>query len=589
MSYTYPYEDAAFLLQHVLDFDALCEQADLADVNTELALNVLEEAGKLGSEVLAPLNRVGDLQGAQLGDQGVEASPGFKDAYQQFAEGGWMSLSVAEQYGGQNLPSVLATAVNEIWQSANLAFALCPLLTQGAISAIAHHASAELKETYLPKMASGEWSGTMNLTESDAGSDLAAVKTRAVPDGKHYRLSGQKIFITWGDHQMTENIVHLVLARLPDAPAGVKGISLFIVPKFLLDAEGNPAERNGVQCLSLEHKLGIHASPTCVMEFKDAVGYLVGEAHRGLPYMFTMMNHARQAVGVQGLAVSARAYQQAVPYAKERLQGTRKDGSRIPIIQFPDVRRMLMTMKAATEAMRALALAASAEADWAQCAKTDTDRQKHFARLELFTPIVKGWLTELGQEMTSLNIQVHGGMGFIEETGAAQHYRDARILPIYEGTNGIQALDLVGRKTLMDQGAAMKALLEDIQATVNDLKMANYSDPSVTEQLTQALAAAWQAVQFLLEHSATNKDLPGAISFNFLMLMGYLSGGWLMAKAGLQAKRLLDANEGDAHFYQNKMISARFYAEHLLPRTQACLGSILAGTDSMMALAEDNF
>ncbi|PID49968.1 MAG: acyl-CoA dehydrogenase [Proteobacteria bacterium] len=589
MSYTYPYEDAAFLLQHVLDFDALCEQADLADVNTDLALNVLEEAGKLGSEVLAPLNRVGDLQGAQLGDQGVEASPGFKDAYQQFAEGGWMSLSVAEQYGGQNLPSVLATAVNEIWQSANLAFALCPLLTQGAISAIAHHASAELKETYLPKMASGEWSGTMNLTESDAGSDLAAVKTRAVPDGEHYRLSGQKIFITWGDHQMTENIVHLVLARLPGAPAGVKGISLFIVPKFLLDAEGNPAERNGVQCLSLEHKLGIHASPTCVMEFKDAVGYLVGEAHRGLPYMFTMMNHARQAVGVQGLAVSARAYQQAVPYAKERLQGTRKDGSRIPIIQFPDVRRMLMTMKAATEAMRALALAASAEADWAQCAKTDADRQKHFARLELFTPIVKGWLTELGQEMTSLNIQVHGGMGFIEETGAAQHYRDARILPIYEGTNGIQALDLVGRKTLMDQGAAMKALLEDIQATVNDLKMANYSDASVTEQLTQALAAARQAVQFLLEHSATNKDLPGAISFNFLMLMGYLSGGWLMAKAGLQAKRLLDANEGDAHFYQNKMISVRFYAEHLLSRTQACLGSILAGTDSMMALAEDNF
>lgn len=422
MSYLHPYQDAEFVLRHIVDFDALCETACLDEVNSDLAVAVLDEAGKLGSEVLAPLNLIGDNNPAQLGEQGVEESPGFKDAYLQFAESGWMSLTVAEEFGGQGLPNVLYAAVNEIWHSANMAWALCPMLSLGSMESIAHHASDELKNCYLPKMATGEWTGTMNLTESDAGSDLAAINTKAVPEDDHYRISGQKIFITWGDHQMTPNIVHLVLGRLPDAPPGVKGISLFIVPKFLLDENGEPSEQNTVHCLSLEHKLGIHGSPTCVMEFDNAVGYLVGEANKGLPYMFTMMNHARQAVGLQGLSISERAYQLARDYSKERLQGTRRDGSRIPIIKHPDVRRMLLTMKSTIEAMRALAFVAAAEIDRANHAQGAVQKILHSVRVELLTPIVKGWLTEMSQELTSLGLQVHGGMGYIEETGAAQYY-----------------------------------------------------------------------------------------------------------------------------------------------------------------------
>ena len=421
MSYVHPYQDVDFVLRKVVDFDALCAGAGLDEINADLATTILSEAGRLGSEVLAPLNRVGDREGAKMGAQGVQESPGFKDAYRQFADAGWLSLTVAEDFGGQNLPNVLGTAVNEIWHSANMAFALCPMLSQGAMEAIGHHASDALKALYLPKMAAGDWTGTMNITEADAGSDLAAIKTKAKPAGEHYLITGQKLFITWGDHQMTDNIVHLVLARLPDAPPGVKGISLFIVPKFLLDAKGEAGERNAVACLSIEHKLGIHASPTCLMDFNDAVGYLVGEPNKGLAYMFTMMNHARQSVGLQGLAVSERAYQEALQYAKERLQGTRRDGSRIPIIEFPDVRRMLMTMKSCIEAMRVLALVAAAEADRSLHAADAAAAARHFARLELYTPIVKGWLSEMAQELTSLGIQIDGGMGYVEEAGAAQH------------------------------------------------------------------------------------------------------------------------------------------------------------------------
>ncbi|PID34299.1 MAG: acyl-CoA dehydrogenase, partial [Thiotrichales bacterium] len=391
MSYMHPYQDAEFVLKKLVDFDRLCADAGLDEVNLDLAVAVLEEAGKVGTDILAPLNRTGDEDGAKLGDDGVEQTPGFKEAYQQFAEGGWLSLSVDEAYDGQAMPNTLAVAVNEIWHSANMAFALCPMLNQGAMESIGHHATPELQQTYLPRMASGEWTGTMNLTEPDAGSDLAAIKTSAVPEGDHYRLNGQKIFITWGDHQMTDNIVHLVLARLPDAPTGVKGISLFLAPKYLLDEDGNPGERNGIKCLSLEHKLGIHGSPTCVMEFKDAVAYRVGEENKGLACMFTMMNHARQAVGLQGLSISERAYQQARQYAKERLQGTRRDGSRIPIIEFPDVRRMLMLMKSGTEAMRALALTATASVDYAKYSNDPELKARHKARGELYTPIVKGW------------------------------------------------------------------------------------------------------------------------------------------------------------------------------------------------------
>jgi alkylation response protein AidB-like acyl-CoA dehydrogenase len=463
------------------------------------------------------------------------------------------------------------------------------MLSMGAMESIGHHASHELQSAYLPKMASGEWTGTMNLTEPDAGSDLAAVKTRAVPNGDHYLVTGQKIFITWGDHQMTENIIHLVLARLPDAPAGVKGISLFVVPKFLLDAEGNPAERNAAYCLSVEHKLGIHASPTCVMEFKDAVGYIIGEPNKGLAYMFTMMNHARQAVGLQGLSISERAYQQARVFARERLQGTRRDGSRIPIIEHPDVRRMLMVMRASNEAMRALALVAAAEVDRARYENDDNLKASHAARVELLTPIVKGWLTELAQEMTYLNIQIHGGMGFIEETGAAQHYRDARILTIYEGTTGIQALDFIGRKTLSDQGAALSTYLLEMQATAEELRAANKVHNSILDGLESAIARGVMAREWLLQSAPTDANLAGSASVNFLMLFGYLSGGWLMAKEAGEAQALLDAGEGDASFLNNKLITARFYAEHLLPRTQAHLSALLAGSESMMALDAEAF
>jgi len=589
MSYIHPYKDATFFLEHVVNFDELCQSAELTDVNMDLAVAVLDEAGKIGSDVLAPLNQVGDLNGATLGEQGVNASPGFNEAYQQFAENGWLSLAAEEAVGGQNMPNVLNTAVNEIWHSANMAFALCPMLSMGAMESIAHHASSELQETWLPKMVSGEWTGTMNLTEPDAGSDLAAIKTQAVPEGDHYLISGQKIFITWGDHQMTDNIVHLVLARLPDAPAGVKGISLFIVPKFTLDANGEAATRNGAHCLSLEHKLGIHGSPTCVMEFAGAEGYLVGEEHKGLSYMFTMMNHARQAVGLQGLSISERAYQLAVEYAKERVQGTRRDGSRIPIIEFPDVRRMLLTMKSSIEAMRGLALTAAAELDRAAATGDEAQKAHHAARFELLTPIVKGWLTEMSQELTSLGVQVHGGMGFIEETGAAQHFRDARILTIYEGTTGIQALDLVGRKTLMNQGTVLKALLDEMRVTSDALSDSEYPDWGVIIGFDQALEAGVEACQHLLASAETDKHHAGSASVNFMMLFGYLCGGWGMVQGAMKARAMLDAGEGDKDFLTSKLQTTRFYCEHMLPRTKACLAVIKSESDAVMAMPESQF
>ncbi|BFM04981.1 acyl-CoA dehydrogenase [Halioxenophilus aromaticivorans] len=589
--YRYPLREAEFALKALVDFDQLCAKGELEGVGLELAMAIIEEAGKLGSEVLAPLNRVGDTDGAKLTDRGVQESPGFADAYAQFCAGGWASLTSPEAYGGQALPSVLNTTVGEIWQSSNLAFALCPMLAAGATEAIIKHASDELKQKYAPKMVSGEWACTMNLTEPDAGTDLAALKTKAEPNGDHYLISGQKIFITWGDHQMTDNIVHLVLARLPDAPPGVKGISLFIVPKFMVDDNGNLGEANDLRCVSLEHKLGIHGSPTCVMSYGDnggAVGYLVGEKHNGLSFMFTMMNHARQDVGLQGVAVSERSYQQAVAYAKDRLQGTNKDGSRYTIFKFPDVRRMLMQMKASIEAMRGLALIASAEIDRSHYGNDAEQKAKHGQRVDLLTPIVKGWLTELAQEVTSLGIQIHGGMGFIEETGVAQHYRDARILPIYEGTNGVQALDLVGRKTLLNEGAHLNDLFADIESTISQLA----AEPSLKAsagKMQQALEAARAARAWLLDNSPQDKSAPGSVSFSFLMLMGYLCGGWVMAKNQLHAQAQLAEGAGDAEFLKAKLVTANFYFEQLLPKTQAYFAAIESGSESTMALSEEQF
>jgi len=586
--YTHPYKDTEFVLDNLVNFDALCESMNLEGVNMELAATVVEEAGKLGSGVLAPLNWEGDQNGATINEQGVQQSPGFKEAYQQLAEGGWLSLSAAEEFGGQGLPKVLSTAVNEIWHSANMGFALCPLLSQGAIEALTFHGSDELKNAYLPKMVSGEWTGTMNLTEPDAGSDLAAIKSKAVPDGDVYRISGTKIFITWGDHQMTDNIVHLVLARLPDAPAGVKGISLFIVPKFLLDEQGEATTNlNTVKALSLEHKLGIHSSPTCVMEFDNAEGYLVGEPHNGLSYMFTMMNDARQGVGLQGVSISERAYQLAVQYSKDRIQGTLRDGSRLAIIEHPDIRRMLTAMKSTTEAMRAVALVGSAALDLAHV--DSDDAATNMARAELLTPIVKGWCTEMSIEMTSLGVQVHGGMGFIEETGAAQHYRDARILPIYEGTTGIQALDFVGRKMLVNKGEVLAGLLADMNETAAAAKEAGVLSELALKQFDLALALGNSTREAILAGASEDRNLAGAASVNFLMQFGYLTGGWLMVRAALAAKAKLDAGEGDPSFLNGKLVTARFFCEHMLPRSQAHAIAVEAGSDSVMALENDQF
>ncbi|MCJ7814440.1 MAG: acyl-CoA dehydrogenase, partial [Xanthomonadales bacterium] len=528
--YKYPYKDAAFIFEEIVEFDKMCEEGGLKDVNSELAAAILEEAARLGSEAIAPLNVVGDREGATLDETGVRETPGFAEAYRQYIENGWSSLPFDEEYGGQGMPKIIGTAAEEVWQSSNLGFSLCPLLTHGAIDALEKHGSEELKTLYLAKMTSGEWAGTMNLTEPQAGSDLAAIATKAAPEGDHFRVTGQKIFITWGDHQMTENIIHLVLARLPDAPAGVHGISLFLVPKFLLDENGEPGERNDVHCVSLEHKLGIHGSPTCVMAFGDkggAVGYLVGEPHRGLMAMFTMMNAARQSVGLQGLSLSSRSYQQALAWAKERLQGTRSDGSRFPIIEFPDVRRMLMLMKSGTESMRGFAYLAAAEIDRSRLASDPAQAARHHARVELFTPIVKGWLTEMAQELTSYGIQVHGGMGFIEETGSAQYFRDARITTIYEGTTAIQANDLVGRKVLADSGEALTGLLKDMQATAKTLSALEQTS-AIGNALQQAVQTGAEALQWILAHARESRDVAGASGVNFLMLLGYTCGGWIM-------------------------------------------------------------
>jgi alkylation response protein AidB-like acyl-CoA dehydrogenase len=589
--YSFPYKDAAFLMNDLLDFDQLCTDAGYDEVNSELAEAILEEASRFGSEVLVPINVKGDQQGARLGDDGVLESPGYADAYQQYIENGWASLTGDVDYGGQGMPRLLNAAVVEIWDSACVSFSLCGLLTTGAIEAIAVHGSQELKDTYLPKLISGEWTGTMCLTEPAAGSDLAAVATRAEPDGDHYLITGQKIYITWGDHQMTDNIIHLVLARLPDAPAGVKGISLFLIPKFLLDENGNPRKRNDVYCVGIEHKLGIHGSPTCTLNFGDndgAVGYLVGEPNRGLMAMFTMMNEARQGVGIQGLALAERSYQQALAYAKERLQGTRSDGSRFPIIEFPDVRRMLMLMKAINEASRGLIYFAAAEGDRTDGAASPDEARKHMARTGVYTPIVKGWITELAQEVTYLGIQVYGGMGYVEETGIAQHYRDARIMTIYEGTTGIQALDLAGRKTLGDNGAAVNSLLDEIDAVASELAGVE-SLNSMSAALAAAVSGAREAASWLLENASRDRQVAGAASFNFMMQMGYVCGAWVMARSALKATQKLDAGQGDTGFLQAKLVTARFYFDHLLPRASACLSAIKAGPDSIMALDVDNF
>ncbi len=593
--YTAPTRDMQFAINELAglaDIAALPAFAE-QDVSPGLVEAILAEAAQLATEVLAPLNHSGDVQGAQRGPHGVILADGFAEAYRKFVEGGWNGIGCPAEYGGQGLPELINVATQEMWHSANTAFALCPLLTAGAIEAILHSGSAEQKTLYLPKMVSGEWTGAMNLTESQAGSDLSAVRTRAVPEGDHYRIFGQKIFITWAEHDMTENTINLVLARTPNAPEGVKGISLFIVPKFLVNPDGSLGARNDVHAVSIEHKMGIHASPTCVMAFGDqegAIGYRVGEENQGLAYMFIMMNEARFKVGVQGLAIGERAYQGALNYAKDRVQGRPmgvKSGDRVTIIHHPDVRRMLMTMKAQNEAMRALAYGLAGHMDLARHHPDPSARQTHQARVDLLIPVVKGWSTEVGIEVASLGVQIHGGMGFIEETGACQHLRDSRIATIYEGTTGIQAADLAGRKLSMDQGVAMRALIAEIEAAAAALGKAAGDDRVVIRDgLREGAQVLADATEWVLTRHDPNAVM--AVSVDYLMLTGYVCGGWQMGRAARVAQRKLSAGE-DPVFHEAKLVTARFYAEHLLPKATALLRSIQSGGISTLALTEEQF
>jgi alkylation response protein AidB-like acyl-CoA dehydrogenase len=591
MSYTAPIKDMLFVLKELAGLDGVARLPGFEDAGLETAQAVLEESGKLCEAVLAPLNVEGDRNPSSWNDGVVTATPGFKQAFRQFVEGGWQGVQHPTEYDGQGLPKLIATPCIEMLNAANLSFALCPLLTDGAIEALLTAGSEEQKQRYVPKLISGEWTGTMNLTEPQAGSDLALVRTRAEPQGDGtYRVFGTKIFITWGEHDMAENIVHLVLARTPNAPEGVKGISLFIVPKFMVRDDGTLGERNDVHCVSIEHKLGIKASPTAVLQFGDhggAIGYLIGEENRGLEYMFIMMNAARFAVGMQGVAVADRAYQKAAAYAKERVQSRPVDGSAkqaVTIAHHPDVRRMLMTMRALTEAARALAYVAAAHSDIAHRHADAQVRAEHQAIYEYLVPIVKGWSTEMSLDVTSLGVQVHGGMGFIEETGAAQYYRDARILPIYEGTTAIQANDLVGRKTLRDGGAVAQSLLREIDGTIDALK--SQGDQALRSMVTQ-LAAGRRAlagvVAFVVERAKSDPNAVFAGSVPYLKLAGLVLGGWQMARAALAARA---KRAEDPSFYGAKVATAQFFAEHLLPQAAALEAAIVSakGGEGWLAL-----
>jgi alkylation response protein AidB-like acyl-CoA dehydrogenase len=596
MSYTAPVKDMLFVMKELAALEDIAKLPGFEDANLDTAQAVLEESAKLCGEVLAPLNVEGDRNPSSWKDGKVTATPGFADAFRQFAEGGWQGVQHPLDYEGQGLPKLIATPCVEMLNASNLSFALCPLLTDGAIEALLTAGTEAQKQAYVPKLISGEWTGTMNLTEPQAGSDLALVRTRAEPQGDgSFKLFGTKIFITWGEHDMAKNIAHLVLARTPGAPEGVKGISLFIVPKFLVNEDGSLGERNDVHCVSIEHKLGIKASPTAVLQFGDhggASGHLIGEENRGLEYMFIMMNAARFAVGMQGVGVSDRAYQKAVAYAKDRVQSRPVDGSArqsVSIIHHPDVRRMLATMRALTEGSRALAYVAAAHCDIAHRHPDEAKRAVHQAIYEFLVPIVKGWSTELSIDVTSLCVQVHGGMGFIEETGAAQYYRDARILPIYEGTTAIQANDLIGRKTLRDGGAVANSLLAGIAQTVEALGSQQGSAfKSMQRQLAQGHRALGTAVEFVVANTKRDPNAVFAGSVPYLKLAGIVLGGWQMARALLVAE---EKRAEDPSFYGAKIATAQFYAEHVLPQASALEVAIVnaKGDEGVLALSEDQF
>ena len=585
--YQAPIRDLRFVLEQLLGIASLATWPRYREFSAELAASVLDEAARFAQDVLAPINRIGDSVGARFSDGAVHMPPQFVSAYQQYTGGGWTQLAAPPEFGGQGAPLVLAVAVEELGFGANVAFMLCPLLARGAAEALEAVASEQLQARLLPKIVSGEWTGTMNLTEPQAGSDLGLIRARATPDGDFYRISGQKIFITYGEHDLAANIVHLVLARIDGAPAGTKGISLFAVPKFLLNADGSLGAHNDLRCVSIEHKLGIHASPTCVMSYGDhggATGYLIGEAHHGLEYMFIMMNSARLSVGVQGVGLAELALQQASEWARSRVQGRPAGGkgdAAATIEHHPDVRRMLLTMKANVEAMRALALYTALQLDRARAATAEAARAAALVRGELLIPIVKGWCTDQASELASLAVQVHGGMGFIEETGVAQTLRDVRITSIYAGTTGIQANDLVGRKLGRDRGAAMTALLGDTLRELNDLKAGDAVMRSVRNATIEAITMLRDATEALRAQVAETPARAYAVSVPYLHLCGRVLGGAMMARSAAIASARLAAGGGDESFYRAKLQTARFYAEHLLPQSLGLLRIIKSGGASV--------
>jgi butyryl-CoA dehydrogenase len=601
MSYTAPIKDMLFVMRELAGLAQIQKLPGAEDATDETIEAVLSENARFMAEVVAPLNATGDVQPATWHDGEVKTTPGFKEAFRAFVEAGWQGVQHPQQYGGQGLPKLVATACTEMLQAANLSFALCPLLTDGAIEALLTAGSEEQKRLYVPRLIDGSWTGTMNLTEPQAGSDLAQVRTRAVrqPDGT-YRISGQKIFITYGEHDMAQNIVHLVLARTPHAPEGVKGISLFIVPKFLVDADGRLGRRNDVYCASLEHKLGIKASPTAVLIYGDgkgevgpgAIGYLVGEENRGLEYMFIMMNAARFQVGMQGVAIADRAYQKAAAYAKERVQSRAVEGSAGPvaIVHHPDVRRLLMYMRSSSEAARAIAYVAAAQYDVSHLHPDEGTRRQARAAYEYLVPIVKGWSTEMAIDVASAGIQVHGGMGFIEETGAAQYYRDARILTIYEGTTAIQANDFVGRKTVRDGGAVAKAFIAQMRATQAELARSTEADlVAIGSRLGVAIRAYEDAVDHVVANFKSDIRAVFAGSVPFLELAGVTHGGWQMARAALAAAAHVAHGGADADFYRAKIVTARFFADHVLTTASGLRDCIVDGAPGVLALPDEQF
>ena len=582
-NYTAPVEDMSFVLKEVVEIEKLCNETGLDTSTVEIIDTVLDAAGKLAKEEIEPINKTGDSEGLKIDSSGkVTTANGFKEAYQHFVEGGWGSLQFSPNYGGQGVPFVVAASVQEMWHSANMSWGLCPLLTQGAVEAITLNANEELKQRYLPKLISGEWSGTMNLTEGDAGTDVGSLKTRATPKDDHYLIRGQKIYITWGEHDMADNIIHLVLARLPDSPEGVKGISLFLVPKILVNDDGSLGQPNDLKALSIEHKIGIHACPTCVMSYGEedgAIGYLVGEENRGIQCMFTMMNNARLTVGLQGVSVSERAYQQALNFCNERVQGVapgfQEPG---PIIRHPDVKRMLANMKSITEASRALAYSACAEVDYSGSAMPKELLEKHKRKLGILTPVVKGWCTETAQEVASVSLQCHGGMGYVEETGIAQILRDARILPIYEGTNGIQAMDLIGRKLISDGGHGLTELITEMKECSNNKILEDLISSSQIARFDKSLDDLETAASLILKNSEDNNH-SGKVAFDTLMMLGTIAAAWQMIKSLEKAKNAFKNNSVSSEFLEEKTETVKHFLDFILPRYLANFATICAASE----------